>query len=229
MKRIIIFVGILLFYSNVVSAQLNIPTNISLDYDTFVIPHPDSVKNIFKDFTGIETDRLLLRKVNEADANDILILASNHQVTKHTAALELIKTKEDALQLIHIMQKRYEENLPARWAIVYKPENKVIGICGFVGYSPSFCRAEIGYALSYDYWGKGIATEATKAVIELGFTQMKLNRIEATVDPDNIGSIHVIEKIGMKYEGMLRQHIWSKGSFKDRKMYALLKDEWLRK
>lgn len=200
---------------------------IALDYDTFVIPHPNAVKNTFRNFSYLETDRLILRKICHEDANAILALASDAQVTKLTAALELIQTIDDVHTLIDIMISRYESDLPARWAVVLKENNTVIGICGFVGYSSSFARAEIGYAFSSAYWGKGIATEAAQACIDYGFSCMNLNRIEGTCDIDNIGSARVLEKLGMHYEGTLKQHIWSKGAFRDRKMYALLKDDWL--
>lgn len=222
--KILTLLSLLFFYR----AIALIPENgISLEYDTFVISNPNSIKNIFKNDIFLETDRLILRQIRSEDADDILDLASHPQVTQYTAALELIHTKKDAQELIAIMTQRYQLDLPTRWAIVYKPENKVIGICGFVGYSASFCRAEIGYALNYTYWGKGIATEATKAIIEFGFNHMHLNRIEATVDPNNQGSIHVIEKVGMKYEGTLRQHIWSKDEYRDRLIYSVLKNEYL--
>ncbi len=222
MKKLLIISGLVL--SNYIITIEQIYQ--SLEYDTFVISNPKAVKNIFREFAGIETKRILLRKIKEQDAEAIFNLASHPEVIKHTAALELVKTKEDAVALINLMMERYEMDLPTRWAMVDKASNMVIGICGFVAYNSSFCRGEIGYALNYEYWGKGFATEAAQAVIQFGFEHMNLNRIEATVDPDNHGSVHVIEKVGMKFEGILRQHIWSKGAFRDRKMYALLKNDF---
>ena len=70
-------------------------------------------------------------------------------------------------------------------------------------------------------------TEAVKAAIDFGFSNMPLNRIEARCDLENIASARVLEKVGMKFEGLLRQHIYSKGSYHDMKMYSILKQEWL--
>jgi ribosomal-protein-alanine N-acetyltransferase len=72
--------------------------------------------------------------------------------------------------------------------------------------------------------GKGYATEASRAVIDYGFNIMNLNRIEATVDPENVSSVRVLEKLGMQYEGLLQKRVICNGQPRDRRMYGLLHD-----
>lgn len=195
-------------------------------YDVYIIQDTPEYVKVFSDFTSLETERIVLRKVQQDDLDAIHAFASDSEVTKYTSGLETSQTKQDTQLIIDIVLKRYKENEAARWAIVYKPDNKVIGICGFVDYSSVFRRAEIGYVLCKNYWGKGIATEAAQVVIDFGFKNLMLNRIEATCDVDNKGSAHVLEKLNMTCEGILRQHLRSKGKFQDRKMYSILKSEW---
>jgi len=69
-------------------------------------------------------------------------------------------------------------------------------------------------------------TEAIRAVIHFGFREMGLNRIEGRCRVDNVASARVMEKAGMEMEGVLRQHVYAKGSFHDMKVYAVLREEW---
>ncbi len=89
-------------------------------------------------------------------------------------------------------------------------------------------RAEIGYALSREYWGQGYMTECVKRLIEFGFKNMDLVRIEARCVLMNIGSSRVMEKSGMELEGTLRKHILIKGKFEDVKIYSIIKEDSVR-
>ncbi len=195
------------------------------DYDVARKAVPDTQQH-FKNFQPIATQRLILRKLEPSDAHDVHAIVSDPEVVKMTAALELVNSLQETRDLVKTMCARYEQDLPTRWAVVDKATQKVIGLCGFVAYSPVFARAEIGYALARSVWNKGLITEVSKAVTDFAFTSMKVNRLEATVDPDNNGSIRVIEKLGMKYEGRLRQHIICNEQFRDRLMYSILRSEW---
>ena len=87
-------------------------------------------------------------------------------------------------------------------------------------------RAEIGYALARKYWGQGLMTEAVRAMLDYGFNLLRLNRIEARCDVENIASWRVMEKAGMKFEGVLRQNIFLHGRPRDARMYGILREEW---
>lgn len=185
--------------------------------------------NHFHNFTPISTERLILRPFEDKDVNDFFKLMSDPEVINQTTALELLHTKKEVEDLIGKIKQTYAADFKRGWmviGIVEKQSNTLIGYCGFFSYTPTFARAELGYALAKEYWGKGYITEATRALLDFGFNVMKLNRIEATVFPENPGSIRVLEKLGMEYEGILRQHISRNGVFRDRLMYSVLKSEW---
>ena len=119
---------------------------------------------------------------------------------------------------------------PAQWdeipmfAIVL--DNKVIGQVYLNAPDMVNQRAEIGYMLSHNHWGKGIAAEAAGAVLIYGFETLGLNKIFATCDVRNTRSWRVMEKLGMKREGLLRNHLKWRGEFLDEYYYGILRSEW---
>ena len=183
------------------------------------------VENFFGDLPTLYTKRLVLRKLTLDDAKDLFEFASDPEVAKYVP-WEPYKSIDDAVNFLKFTLEQYEKKQPARWGIVYKENNKLIGTCGFVDWDPSNFRAEIAYALSRDYWGKGIMTEAVKEAIKFGFEKMNLNRIYAFSFPENVGSYTVMEKVGMKYEGLIREYMYIKGKFQDLKLYSILRREY---
>ncbi len=85
------------------------------------------------------------------------------------------------------------------------------------------CKAELGYVLAREYWGKGITTEAVKQAIKIGFDDLEIQRIEALVAPDNIASAKVLVKSGMICEGLLRSCIVFKNIVSDRYIYSIIR------
>ena len=87
-------------------------------------------------------------------------------------------------------------------------------------------QADIGYELDPDYWQQGYASEAAHAMVQYGFTQLKVHRIWSWCMADNTASAHVLEKLGMHLEGRLRENEYFKGRWWDTLMYGLLESEW---
>lgn len=146
----------------------------------------------------IETERLILRKFTEKDFEAVYEFNSNKEVQKYTGDT-LITSLEAAKELIkNVFQKDYKTYGYGRWATIYKPTNKLIGFAG-LKYLPEFDETDIGFRFLPEYWGKGIATEASKEIIKYGFEQFNLKRIIGIAIPDNIGSCTVLEKIGLSY------------------------------
>jgi len=184
-----------------------------------------NIEDVFSNFPTLETERLILRKLRLEDAKDVFEYASDPEVSKYVT-WEPHKSIEDSINFIKFTHERYEKKEGIIWGIVYRENNKVIGTCDISPVTKHF-RAEIAYTLARDYWGKGIMTEAVKEVIRFGFEKMNLNRIQAMCIPENIGSYRVMEKVGMKYEGLIREYIYIKGKFQDLKLYSILKREYL--
>jgi ribosomal-protein-alanine N-acetyltransferase len=180
------------------------------------------MKDVFEDLPDLETDRLVLRQLRADDLEDIFEYASDPEVAKYTSwtAHETIKDTEVFLNYVLDLYKNGEV---APWGVVYV--GKIVGTCGFVGWDLRSSRAEIGYALSREYWGRGLMTEAVGEIISFGFRSMKLNRIQGRCEVENIASARVMEKAGMKFEGLLREHEYSKGRYLDIVIYSVLRSE----
>ena len=134
------------------------------------------------------------------------------------------KSLEDTRDFLKTIITAYKNEKGMTWGIEDKKNGRLIGTCGFVTWIPELKRAEIGYALSKEYWNNGYMTEVFKKLILFGFTNMELVRIEARCKVENIGSAKVMEKAGMKFEGILRKHLICKGQFYDVKIHSIVKE-----
>jgi [ribosomal protein S5]-alanine N-acetyltransferase len=185
------------------------------------------IKDIYQELPSIATPRLNLRKFKEADAQDMFHYASEPDVSRYVP-WEKHNTIEDSIEFLNYILKQYKEAKLAPWAIEYKETKKVIGTIDFVAWSTIHSRAEIGFILSKEYWGKGLILEAASKVIEFGFTKMGLNRIEAPCMVENIQSQRVLQKLGMRLEGIAREKYFIKGKVRDMALYSILKNEYVR-
>lgn len=179
---------------------------------------------ILKDLPTLETDRLILRKMTPEDARAVFAYASDPEVTRYVI-WETHRSIEDSRAFLDFAAGKYESGGEPDWGIVYKGDHRFIGTCGIVSWKPYHARAELGYALSRDYWGRGLMAEAVRAMISFGFDRMNLNRIEARCIAENAASARVLEKAGMLYEGTLRKRELIKGEHRDIKVYSVLRSE----
>ncbi|MEF2094719.1 GNAT family protein [Bacillus sp. CFBP9009] len=177
-----------------------------------------------KVFPLIETKRLILREVTIEDANDMFKYLSDTDVVK-PMGLDPCQTVNDVWDEIKWYESIFEEGSGIRWGITLKNSGKVIGSCGFLNMVSKHHRAEIGYELTKDQWGKGIASEALEAVVMYGYRHFHLERIEALIEPDNLPSQKLVEKQGFRREGLLRHYEYTCGKFDDLYMYSLIKED----
>ncbi|MCM3122801.1 GNAT family protein [Mesobacillus sp. AQ2] len=176
-------------------------------------------------FPVLETARLVLRKVIKDDASSIFKYLSNEEVMKYYG-LEPFKSINDALDEISWYQSIHNARTGIRWGITLKEQGVVIGSCGFHNIVSKHFRSEIGFELSQELWGKGIAAEAVEAIINYGFQHMNFHRIEALIEPQNRSSQKLVEKFGFIKEGLLRDYEFTQGKFDDLYMYSLLKRDF---
>lgn len=161
------------------------------------------------------------------DAEAVFAYSSDPRVTRHSG-WGTHRSVEDSRSFLRFMVERYENGEPGNWGIVHKASGELVGNCGFAfGWSPEHARAELGYTLSRAYWGRGLMPEAVRRVIRFGFERLNLNRIEARCFAENSASERVMQKAGMLYEGTLREQLFIRGSYRDMKMYAILRSEYL--
>jgi [ribosomal protein S5]-alanine N-acetyltransferase len=182
------------------------------------------VGEILKDLPTLVTDRLVLRKMTPNDAEAVFAYASDPEVTRYVI-WETHRSIEDSRAFLDLVTSKYESGGEPEWGIVYKGDHRLVGTCGIVSWEPYHVRAELGYALSRAYWGRGLVVEAVGAMISFGFKEMNLNRIEARCIAENTASARVMEKAGMLYEGTLRRRELIKGEHRDIKVYSILRDE----
>lgn len=174
----------------------------------------------------IETERLVLRNRTLADAEAIFDFAGRPEVS-YPAGFPPVKTLEDEIYYLeHILPERNQkENLPAGYGIVVKGTDKVIGSVDF-NHRHEDDVLEIGYTLHPDYWGRSYVPEAARALIDLGFKDLGLHKIELTCFGYNVQSQRVAEKLGFTLEACIRDRKDAQGNRCDSLMYGLLKSEW---
>lgn len=185
-------------------------------------------EDLFKNLPMLETARLKLRRLSIHDAGDIFDYASDPDVSKYVL-WEHHRTIADSKSYLKHVLFLYEKGIPASWGIVLKEDNKLIGTGGFQWWSVADSKAEVGYVISKSYWNKGCMTEALEEILRFGFEQMALERIEAKCFIQNAASERVMEKCGMKLEGVLRSYKYVKGNFGDFKLYSILSNEFQQK
>jgi [ribosomal protein S5]-alanine N-acetyltransferase len=145
-----------------------------------------------------ETDRLIIREFTRDDAQAVYDFNAPVEVNRYTGDVGRCNSPEDALSIIeNIWLREYAQYGFGRWAVVFKETAKVIGFCGFK-YEPSLKGVDIGYRFHPDYWGKGIATEANLACFAFARSHMALDAVFGEVVIENVDSIKVIKKLGMK-------------------------------
>lgn len=175
----------------------------------------------FTPFHIIETERLLLRRIDSNDVKEVFALRSNPETMKYIPR-PLVTTDEEALAHIAMIESKIQTNEGINWAITFKGNLKLIGIIGHYRIKPEHYRAEIGYMILPEFNGMGIVTEAVQKVVKYGFEIMNLHSIEAVIDPENLGSAKVLEKNNFKKEAHFIENEFYNGRFWDSAVYSIL-------
>ena len=186
--------------------------------------HGGEATRIFADLPELETERLLLRKLRLSDAEAVFAYASDSEVTRYVL-WDTHGSIEDSENFLSFANEGYEREDFGGWGLVLKASGAFVGTCGLEA-APEHARAELGYVLSREHWGRGLMPEAVRRVIRYCFERMDLNRVEARCIAENKASSRVMEKAGMSYEGTLRGREYIKGSYKDMKIYSILRREY---
>ncbi|HVF11058.1 MAG TPA: GNAT family N-acetyltransferase [Abditibacteriaceae bacterium] len=179
----------------------------------------------YGDLPVLETARLRLRPIRRDDAGAMFEYASDPLVTQYLQ-WRTHESLEDTHDYITALLDRQEHPDLAPWGIEHRQDGRLIGSCDFHNWNLEHARAELGYVLAREYWRQGYMTEAVRAVVACGFDTMSLNRIEALCRLPNVASARVLEKAGMRFEGVLRQYLFAHGVYHDYKIYALLREEY---
>ncbi len=170
--------------------------------------------------------RVRLRRFDEADVPSLFALYSSGEVTRFLARPRM-KEVGEAQEMWKRIEAAYADGSSVQLAIERKSDGAFLGACLLfnivVGRA---ARAEIGYSLLPEHWRQGYLAEALPALIDHAFGAMQLSRLEADIDPDNTASARVLERLGFRREGLLRERWLVNGAPSDSAMYGLLRAEW---
>jgi ribosomal-protein-alanine N-acetyltransferase len=186
----------------------------------------NTLVKIFSRIPVIETARLRLRCLCQGDSSDMYRYACREDVTRYLL-WDPHSSPEYTGRYLSMIQAQYRAGEFYDWAIEYIADRVMIGTCGFTSFDIENNRAEIGYVLNPDYWGKGIAPEAVSAVLDYGFRTLSINRIEARYMIGNDRSRRVMEKCGMRFEGVMRSLLYVKGNYRDIGICSILYSDYL--
>jgi ribosomal-protein-alanine N-acetyltransferase len=174
----------------------------------------------------IETDRLILRELTEEDYAAVHAYGSDLEVVEYLPwGPNTEQVTQDFIER-NLERAAAEPRLEFVFAVVPKESDDPVGTVGIYLPTGDSHRAMLGYAYGKPAWGRGYATEASLAMVEMGFDILGLKRIWASCDPDNTGSARVLQKCGMTLEGQLRNDQNIRGVLRDSLVWGILEPEW---
>lgn len=175
--------------------------------------------------TKLRTERLLLRPLRESDAPALFAIFADPRVSRY-----LSRPAWSNMALAHERIARDIEAMEAgRYAcfgVEQASDARLIGECSLFNFQQQSRRAEVGYTLAFDAWGRGYMNEALVSLLGFGFSQLGLNRVEADIDPRNLASARSLERLGFVKEGHLRERWIVAGEVSDSGLYGLLASQW---
>jgi RimJ/RimL family protein N-acetyltransferase len=169
--------------------------------------------------------QVILREFTSEDLADALRIVGDDEVTSwlsfDSRSEDQARTMLDGIVARAAQEPRAEYYL----AVALPADNAVIGFArlGLAGVR----AAKLGFAIQHSDWGHGYATDAARTLITFGFGELGLHRISAAAGPDNAASVAVIKRLGMTYEGRIRDHVFTNGAWRDSLLYSLLASEWV--
>ncbi|MFN3792423.1 GNAT family N-acetyltransferase [Massilia sp.] len=173
----------------------------------------------------LTTERLTLRPMTMRDAADLFAVFSDPAVVRYWSA-EPWTSISFAENAIARALDGYRDQSEVRFGIELAETGLLIGTVNLHHFFPQNRRCELGYALGSPHWGKGYATEALEVALDYGFHELRLNRVEADIDPRNGASAAVLERLGFRKEGYMPERWFVHGQMADTVNYGLLRSYW---
>jgi len=185
---------------------------------------------LFNKFPCLETKDIILKKIENEDADNLFEILTNKNIFKYTPGNPL-KTMEAVKNVIGHYERDFNKQKTIFLGIFLKSEKKkLVGIAEIFDFNDDINSVEVGYRINENYWGKGLATKATALMVEFLFNKINVNRIQATPMPINKYSHKVLLNNGFACEGTLRQvKKWTGTGIVDLTFYSILKSEYDKK
>jgi [ribosomal protein S5]-alanine N-acetyltransferase len=175
-------------------------------------------------FPELNTSRFLLKQILPEDQAFIFKGLSNPQVIPFYGVQ--YKTLEGTKAQMEFYDRLWREKTGIWWKIIHRQTNESIGACGINSYQSDHEKAELGYWLMPEYWGKGVMKEVLPVMIQYVFRQWKLHRLEAVIEEGNESSVKLAERLGFKREGLMRESEIKNGKRINLMLYSLLTSDW---
>jgi [ribosomal protein S5]-alanine N-acetyltransferase len=177
---------------------------------------------VFNSFPILKTTRLTLREIRETDAPQIFAMRASGRVNQFIARPDM-QQLEAAESLVVRTIQAFRDKQAIGWAGILRDNHEIIGTCGFNAIDAPNMHAEIGGEMATEFWGKNIAIEAVKAILDFGLNTMQLHTIEAKVSPQNRSAIYVLEQLGFEKEAHYHDRIFYRDAFLDMAVYTLIR------
>lgn len=183
------------------------------------------IKFDFNAFPNLESKRFVLREVKEKDYLSIYEIYSDNDTVKYQQMVTM-QTMEQAQKSVQAFLRGFENKKFIRWCIATRQQDNVVGLITLHSFNRWNSQGEIGFMLNKAYWRQNIMGEVGEEILKFAFQVMDLNRIEASVHPENIASIKLCEKLGFKEEGVKKEAAYNKktNEYEDRVMLGITKN-----
>jgi len=173
----------------------------------------------------LDTPRVRLRWLTAGDVDGLFAIFSDRDMMRYwaTPAMSERREAEDYLARIH---EGFTGKTLFQWGVERKDEGRLIGSCTLFHLDAANRRAEVGYGLRSDHWGRGYMHDALTTLIDFSFGTLRMRRLEADVDPRNANSLRILDRMGFRREGILRERWNVGGEIQDTVFLGLLAREW---
>ncbi len=173
----------------------------------------------------LTAQRIALRPLTAGDVPALYRVFSDPEVMRYWSS-PAFADESEARELVENVQRGFENRTFFQWGLCRQDDDAVIGTCTLWQLDPENRRSEIGFILGREHWGHGYMSEALRALLDFAFSELGLRRLEADVDPENAPSIALLDRLGFRYEGHLRERWLVAGKVCDSLIYGLLAREW---
>ncbi|MFT7686508.1 MAG: ribosomal-protein-alanine N-acetyltransferase [Candidatus Azotimanducaceae bacterium] len=177
------------------------------------------------DIVHLETERVLIRLVTESDSRSLYKIYSDPEAMEYWSCLPF-NDESQATELVESAMNSFDSGGSLLLAIVLKESDELVGTMSIFNIHAESKRAEVGYILSRQFWRKGLMAESFEALIIFCFERLKLNRLEADIDPKNEASSALLKKFGFKVEGLLKERWIVNGHVTDSEIYGLVRESY---
>ncbi len=176
-------------------------------------------------FPALTGRRVRLRGPRADDADALFTLFSDPQVMRYWSRPPMT-VRAEAEGLIDEIGEAFAKRAGFNWMVVQPEDDTVIGTAALFRFEPRHRRAEIGYSMRSDLWGRGLASEAVRVMLDWAIRTLGLHRVEADIDPRNDGSRRILARLGFASEGVLRERYFVGDEVSDTELFGLLAEDW---